>query len=132
MASADTNVLVRLLAADDEVQFQLARAAIQRATRAGQPLYVPLTVLLELEWVLRSHYDFPKDRLTETFASLLQTRELEFQDESAVESALQTYRRTQADFAECLHLACAATAGRLPLMTFDRAASRLPGVRVLE
>ncbi len=128
MASVDTNVLVRLLAADDAVQMQQATALIQNAARLGEPLYVPLTVVLELEWVLRSRYQFPKERLIAVLASLLQTRELDFQEEVAVENALQLYRRHRADFAECLHLGCATLARRLPLMTFDHAAAQMSGL----
>lgn len=104
---------------------------MQRAARSGESRFVPLTVVLELEWVLRSRYEFPKERMLATLSSLLETRELAFQDEAAVEHALHYYRHSKLDFAECLHLGCAASAGRLPLMTFDRAAARVAGAKLL-
>lgn len=131
MPSIDTNVLVRLLAADDAKQAAQARALMQRAAQVGESLFVPLTVVLELEWVLRSRYEYPKEHVLSTLSSLLETRELEFQDEAAVEHALHFYRRSRVDFAECLHLGCGASAGRLPLMTFDRAAARVEGAKLL-
>lgn len=132
MASVDTNVLVRLLAADDPAQLQAARSCVQRAVRSGESLYVPLSVVLELECVLRSRYQFPKERMTATFGALLESRELDFQDEGAVERALQAYRQNRVDFAECLHLACAVSAARSPLLTFDRAATGMRGVKLLD
>ncbi|MGH6781370.1 MAG: PIN domain-containing protein, partial [Sphingomonadaceae bacterium] len=108
-----------------------ARALMLRTARASESLYVPLTVVLELEWVLRSRYEFPKDRVLTVLSSLLETRELHFQDEAAVENALHYYKRSTVDFAECLHLGCAASAGQLPLVTFDRAAARVEGARLL-
>jgi predicted nucleic-acid-binding protein len=129
--SVDTNVLVRLLAADDAKQAAQATALMQRAARTGESLFVPLTVVLELEWVLRSRYRYPKDQILSTLSSLLETRELVFQEEAAVEHALHYYRRGRVDFAECLHLGCAASAGQLPMMTFDRSAARIEGARLV-
>jgi predicted nucleic-acid-binding protein len=123
--------LVRFLAGDDAKQTAQAKALMQRAARTGESLFVPLTVMLELEWVLRSRYEYPKEQVLASLSSLLETRELVFQDEAAVEHALHYYRRSRVDFAECLHLGCAAAAGRLPLMTFDRAAARVEGAKLL-
>jgi predicted nucleic-acid-binding protein len=131
MPALDTNVLVRLLVGDDPDQAQAARDAVSRAERAASPLFVPLTVVLELEWVLRTSYRYSKDHVLTAISALLEARALEFQDEASVERALHHYREGAADFAECLHLGCAATAARTPLRTFDRRAARLPGARAL-
>lgn len=52
MNAIDTNVLVRLLVADDMTQAQQAAALID----SGQAFFVPITVVLELEWILRGFY----------------------------------------------------------------------------
>jgi predicted nucleic-acid-binding protein len=132
MPTLDTNVLVRLLVGDDADQARLAGEAVARAIRDSTPLFVPLTVLLELEWVLRVSYGYSKAQLTTTLSALLEARELELQDEGAVERALHYWREGSADFAECLHLGCAAAAERLPLWTFDRQAGRLPDAVTLQ
>ena len=93
-------------------------------------MFVPLTVMLELEWVLRSRYRFSKDAVLSALVNLLETREIEFQDEASVERALFFYRSKRADFAECLHLGCAVTHDRLPLVTFDRQAAGLEGAKL--
>ena len=94
---------------------------------SGQTLFVPVTVLLELEWVLRSRYGCGKDAVIGTVASLLSAAELRFESEQALEVALQMYRDGAADFAGCLHLhvALAAQAAELPLWTFDRRAAAI-------
>jgi len=120
VSALDTNVLVRLLVSDDQQQARRAEMLAADAERTGEALFVPLTVALELEWVLRSRYGFSKERILTTLASLLETREIEFQEEASVERALFLYRAQRADFAECLHLGCAITNERLPLFTFDR------------
>ena len=132
MPSLDTNVLVRLLVGDDLRQTQQAEALARRSAETEEALFIPLTVALELEWVLRSRYRFPKDTVLAAFVNLLETREIEFQDEGSVERALFFYRSKNADFAECLHLGCAVTHGRLPLVTFDAQAARLDGAQLLK
>ena len=122
---------MRLLAADDARQGAQSKALMQRAANTGESLFVPLAVVLELEWVLRSRYEYAKELVLGTPSSLLESRELVFQDEAAIEHALAYYRLNRVDFAECLHLGCAASAGRLPLMTFDRAAARVEGARLV-
>jgi predicted nucleic-acid-binding protein len=131
VATLDTNVLVRLLVGDDTRQGAQAEALARRSADTGEPLFVPLTVTLELEWVLRSRYEFKKEAVLATLVKLLETRELEFQDEPSVERALFYYRSTNADFAECLHLGCATSHGRLPFVTFDRRAAKLEGADLL-
>lgn len=131
MPTVDTNVLVRLLVGDDLRQASQAEALAAESAEAENALFVPLTVTLELEWVLRSRYRFPKAAVLSTLVNLLETREIEFQDEASVERALFFYRSKNADFAECLHLGCAVTHERLPLVTFDVQAARLDGVELL-
>ena len=131
MPALDTNVLVRLLVDDDVRQSALARNLVNSIGDRDEPLFVPLTVTLELEWVLRARFGFSRDTILSTLVRLLETRELEFQDEASIERALFFYRSTPADFAECLHLGSAITSERRPLLTFDRTASRLEGAELL-
>ena len=56
MLGLDTNVLVRYLVRDDEVQFEKARKLIKREVAAGRGVFVSHLVVLETEWVLRSRY----------------------------------------------------------------------------
>ncbi len=132
MPTLDTNVLVRLLVGDDARQAAQAEALARKSAEAEEALFVPLTVTLELEGVLRSRYRCPKDAVLSTLVNLLETREIEFQGEGSVERALFFYRSTNADFAECLHLGCAVTHARPPLITFDAQAARLDGAQLLE
>ena len=63
MAALDTNVLVRFLVQDDAKQGLLARELIRSTLAKGEPLFVPVTVMLELEWVLRSNFGFDKAQI---------------------------------------------------------------------
>lgn len=130
MPALDTNVLVRYLIADDRKQFEAAKQFIEEAI-TNEALFIPLSVSVELEWVLRSLYEIKKAMIITTFNRLLEAREIEFQEESAIEIALSLYADNNADFADCLHIASAQTQGRVPLVTFDRKASRVEGAKLL-
>ena len=130
MPALDTNVLVRYLIADDKKQFEAAKQFIEKAI-TNEALFIPVSVSVELEWVLRSLYEVKKAMIITTFSRLLEAREIEFQEESAIEIALSLYADNNADFADCLHIASAQTQGRVPLVTFDRKASRVEGAKLL-
>lgn len=131
MPTLDTNVLVRYLVADDRSQYQTAKAFIEETVRE-EALFIPLSVSVELEWVLRTLYDLDKSTILTTFNQLLETREIEFHEESSVEIALSIYADNNADFADCLHIAIAYCNDRSPLITFDRKASRVVNAQLLE
>lgn len=131
MASIDTNVLVRYLVRDDERQFQRVHDFISRQVSEKEPLHIPVTVALEVEWVLRSRYKFDKDTVISAYLNLLRTREVTFENETAVEVALHHYQTFKADFADCLHVALAGLRGHPPLYTFDEKAGKIPGASLL-
>ena len=131
MPGLDTNVLVRWLVDDDEKQTARAAHLFESARANHTSLFVPTTVALEVEWVLRSRYGFDKAAVLATFNVLLETQELEFQDEVAIEQALHLYRGGTAEFADCLHAGLCIAAARTPLVTFDEKAARLPQVQLL-
>ena len=132
MPGLDTNVLVRWILDDDPRQAARVQRLFEEVSEQQLPLFVPSTVMLELEWVLRSRYKFDKSTVLGTFNALLETQELEFQDEPALERALSLYRQGSADFADCLHAGQCGSAGRAPMITFDETAARLPSVELLK
>jgi len=127
MLGIDTNVLVRFLVRDDESQFLKAQKLIRREVSAGRRVYVSLLVLLETEWVLRSRYTVSKNDTIAAFSGLLDSTDVQFEDEPAVEEALFVWKDNAVGFADCMigarnrRLGCTATA------TFDAKAARLPG-----
>ena len=131
MPALDTNVLVRYIVQDDLSQLALAKRLINRAIAEGSTLLVPVTVVLELAWVLRASFAFGKDDVLMTLSSLFSAAELTFESERALEVALQLFRKGSADFADCLHVALATQAGALPLWTFDKGAAKVSGAQLL-
>lgn len=131
MPALDTNVLVRYVVQDDSGQLAAAKRLIGRCVAEGQSLFVPVTVTLELEWVLRAGYGCAKDDVLQALSNLFSAAELTFESERALEVALQLYREASADFADCLHIALATEAGEQPLWTFDKGAAKVIGAQLL-
>jgi predicted nucleic-acid-binding protein len=132
MAGLDTNLLVRWLLDDDEDQSARVQRLFKVARSGRVTLFVPSSVALEFEWVLRSRYRFDKASVLQTFAALLETQELEFQVEAGLERALHMYRQGVAEFADCMHAGLCGAAGQSPLLTFDEKAARLSDVQLLD
>ena len=132
MLGIDTNVLVRFLVQDDEVQFKKARKLIKREVALGRRVFVNQLVLMETEWVLRSRYAVPKNQIIAAISGLLDAVDVQFEDEPVIEEALFIWKEATADFADCLigvknrRMGCQVTA------TFDIKASKLPGFKVLQ
>jgi predicted nucleic-acid-binding protein len=131
MPALDTNVLVRYVVQDDSGQLAAAKRLIGRCVAEGQSLFVPVTVALELEWVLRASFGYVKDDVLQVLSTLFSAAELTFESERALEVALQLHREGSADFADCLHIALATEAGEQPLWTFDKGAAKVIGAQLL-
>ena len=131
MPALDTNVLVRYIVQDDSAQWTAARRLVRKCVSEQSTLFVPVTVTLELEWVLRSSFGYGKVETIRVLSELFSAAELSFESEQALEVALELYRSTSADFADCLHIALAAQAGELPLWTFDKTAAKAGGASLL-
>lgn len=126
MRAADTNVIVRYLMGDDPAQADKARAIIGQ-----EPVFVPRTVVLEVEWVLRSVYEMPIGRIIPALRALAGLPGVSVEDAPMVAKAMG-WAEGGMDFADALHLAAAA--GCDGFLTFDRrfarSAARLGGVPV--
>ena len=126
MRAVDTNVIVRYLTGDDPVQAGKARALIEH-----EPVFVPRTVVLEVEWVLRGVYELPARQIITALRALAGLPGVSVEDASLVVKAMD-WAEEGMDFADALHLA--ATAGCEGFVTFDkrfaRSATRRGGVIV--
>jgi len=108
----DTNVIVRFLTNDDKRQAEAARTAI-----AAGDIFVPVTVLLETEWVLRSAYGFDPNQIVKSFQGLAGLPTITVEEPGRLARAIEWMRQGM-DFADALHLAKAD--GCTVFLSFDR------------
>jgi predicted nucleic-acid-binding protein len=123
MRSADTNVLVRLITADDREQYARVRGA--------GVLWVSHVVLLELSWVLSSVYKYDEQKLSRAIAMLAAHEDVVLEDAIVVQAALGIFEQRPAlGFGDCLVLEVARKEG-LVLLTLDRALGGMQGAEAL-
>jgi predicted nucleic-acid-binding protein len=109
--AVDTNILARFYLRDDPVQGRIAASVL-----AAGDVFIPKTVILELEWVLRYVADQPESKVIECLAHLIALPGITVEDRDEIEAAL-SHSRSGIDFADALHLAASKACSEL--LTFD-------------
>jgi predicted nucleic-acid-binding protein len=113
--AVDTNIVVRLLARDDQQQLQ----HVERLLEEG--IIVESTVLLEVEWVLRARFRFDRTAIGHALVALRSLPSISFAEPHQVDAAIE-WHAAGMDFADALHLAGAADYDEF--VTFDEDLAR--------
>jgi len=121
--SLDTNVLARFYCDDpQDPEAKRQRPIARRIVLESPSLYVPVSVVLELEWVMRGFYEIDRAQVCGVLDHLLGMPHVTVDKWEAVKDAVDLHRRG-ADFADALHWAC--SKGCDSLITFDRRFAKL-------
>jgi predicted nucleic-acid-binding protein len=116
MRALDTNVLARFFV-DDADDAQAARQRPAAVAALSERSFVSVTVLLELEWVMRGFYELPRTDISRVLRALAGIEHVTLEDRDAVLVAVDAFDKG-VDFADALHLARSSrTSG---FATFDR------------
>ncbi len=135
MIGLDTNVLVRYLAQDDPKQSALANQLILQKLSVSRQGFVSLVVLAEVCWVLKIAYDANEADILRLAEDLLSTPQFCIENRDCVDLAIKKARLSKsnkAGFADFIIQALAQNAGCEFCVTFDKAASRSSGMRLLD
>ena len=122
MIAVDTNIVIRLLTGDDPAQLARARYLFET-----EKVFLPKTVVLETEWVLRSLYGLAASDIIRALTALVTLPQVSVEDSATIIEALG-WLRQGLDFADALHLASSRMSERF--VTFDRALVRRAKVAV--
>ena len=117
MVSVDTNILIRLITDDDVEQAERATSLVRTTD-----VLVPLTVMLETEWVLRSRLGFPAEQVIDALLALGRVPTVNFEQPARARKAL-AWARGGLEFADALHLASSEECESV--VSFDRKFRRL-------
>jgi predicted nucleic-acid-binding protein len=104
MIALDTNILARFYVddpADPEAAKQ--RPVAHRLLTESPQVFVPLTAILELEWVLRAFYGFAAEDFVRVVKHLLGLSNVSVEEWSRISDAL-AWHAQGLDFADALHL----------------------------
>jgi predicted nucleic-acid-binding protein len=125
MRALDTNVLARFFV-DDADDAQAAQQRPAAVAALAERSFVSVTVLLELEWVMRGFYEVPRRDITRVLRALASIEHITLEDRDAVLAAVDAFDKGL-DFADALHLARSSRVSGFA--TFDqRLAKRAKGL----
>lgn len=131
MIAVDTNILLRYVVRDDPEQLEKA-ANFFRERTTEDPAYVSLIVVAEMIWVLRRLYRYSTEQVRAALLHLIETAELEFEEEQYLVRLLSRGAVVKFDLADHLITLSGAKAGCSHTVTFDkRAAKSVPGMELL-
>ncbi len=126
MIAVDTNLLVRLLTKDDPSQAKRAARAME-----SDSIFIPKTVMLETQWVLRHAYGIGKNAIISGFQKMMGLPNVTVEDQQAVFQAMSWYD-AGLDFADALHLSSRTKADRFVTFgnAFIKKARRLVSIEI--
>lgn len=124
MISLDTNVLVRFLVKDDEVQYQTVLNFLIELENKNAQAYIPLLVVLEINWVLSFRYKIARIDIIEQLLELMENPVFYFENQSKLEQVLLLAKNNSFDLSDLLIACRCQVANNLPVMTFDKKASK--------
>lgn len=131
MIGLDTNVVVRYIAQDDLRQSAAATRLMEKQLDADNPGFISLVTLCEITWVLEDCYRATPERIREVVEALLGTKQIEVESAELVWKALRAWQGSPADLSDALIGQVAMHHGATRIVTFDKAASRLPAFELL-
>ena len=128
MKALDTNVLARFFV-DDADDAQAARQRPAAVAALSERSFVSVTVLLELEWVMRGFYGLPTRDVRRVLRALASIEHITLEDRDAVLVAVDALDKGL-DFADALHIARSSRGSGFA--TFDqRLAKRAKGLALM-
>ena len=117
MIAVDTHILARFYCDDpDDAEAKRQRPRAKRVMLESPAIFVPLTVVLEFEWVMRGFYEVEPDVFCRTIEHLLGMPHVTIECWEAVKDAIDLHRQGF-DFADALHWVSSAACSQF--VTFD-------------
>lgn len=117
MIAVDTNILARFYCDDpDDPEAARQRPRARKLMCESPAVFVPLTAVLELEWVMRGFYELPPHEVCGAIEHLIGMPHVTVERWEAIKDAVDLHRKGL-DFADALHWACSRACERVA--TFD-------------
>ncbi len=130
-AGLDTSFVLRLLTGEPEQQAALALAEMQNRIAEGSTLLVSDLVVAEVYFALQHHYGLPKTEALSLLTDFLHEQGITSTGNARAVLATPKLATVKPGFVDrMIHAAYHQLAA--DMLTFEKAAARLPGVRVLD
>jgi len=130
-SALDTSVVMRLLTGQPMGLAIIARRYMAETEQAGAKVFVSNLVVLEAYFACQHHYGMPKDAVLTGLQSLLSMSTFAVHPQLLHLLANEGLSTAKPGFLDRL-IHAEATSARLPLVTFEKAAARLPQTQLLK
>lgn len=124
MKAIDTNILVRFLTGDDDLQANKVYSIFKKAESEKIELFVPLLVVLEMIWVLESVYEISRAEILDAIGDLLLMPIFKFDQQPTIQQLIQSAKGNKYDLSDLLIAHSAKINGCEAVLTFDKKASK--------
>lgn len=102
MIGIDTNILVRHITQDDELQSEMASKLIESYANKNDSLFINNIVFCELIWVLERGYKYSRKEVLDVMKVILTSIEFCFEDHRTLWMCIIDAEKTSADFSDIL------------------------------
>lgn len=131
MIGVDTNVLLRLLVNDSDVQSAAAQRFFKERT-ARDPAFVGSVVLAELVWLLRRRFGYSDAQVLRALRAMTSTDEFRFEHDGPLRSLVEKVDCKASDVADALIAWACEGAKCEKVVTFDKRSARtIPRMELL-
>lgn len=124
MKAIDTNILIRFLTGDDELQAKKVYEIFKNAESEKKELFVPLLVVLEMIWVLESVYEISRTDILDSIGDILLMPILKFDQQAALQQLVHSAQGNKYDLSDLLIAHSTKINGCEVVITFDKKASK--------
>lgn len=131
MNALDTNVLIRFLVQDDELQSKKVYDLFIHSEKKKESLYISTLVVLEIIWVLESAYRVKRNDIIHAINELMLMPVLDFERQILVREFLISAEKSNFDLSDLLIAHSASVSGCETTLTFDKKAAKIKLFKLL-
>lgn len=124
MISLDTNALIRLITRDDKDQTLKVEKLLTQLEAESQQAFVPSLVMLEVIWVLSFSFKVTRSNIIQTILELLEVPVLKIEHNEQLKNLLLFAKHNTFDLSDLMVVYRCQSEEALPVMTFDKRASK--------
>ena len=115
----DTNILLRFLLKDNAVQVAKLRSYFLKAQQGAIKIVILPQLVIEMEYVLRKVYKYPKTALVEHLQNIVELSYIEIVDRQILYASVNLYKAYTIDFVDA-YLFASAKANSAEVLSFDK------------
>lgn len=133
-AYVDTDVIVRLLTADDLKKQKASASLFEKASEGKIVLNAPITVVADTVFVLSSPrlYHLSRVQIRDMITPLLRIPNFKLDNKQIILNALDLYATAALDFGDALLIAFTQESEEKSIYSYDRDFDKIPNIKRLE